>query len=128
MIASRTFRSIAEVVVPEIRSLGDAEWRECTAVVEAALAKRPAAMRRQLGMFMRILNVMSFAHTGRSISRLDHEARAAFLAKVENSPVLLLRRGFWGVRTLVFMGYYARAACATSLGYAATARGWELRR
>jgi hypothetical protein len=128
MIATRTFRSIAEVVVPETRSLTDAEWRECTSVIEAALAKRPAAMRRQLGMFLRILNVMAFVHTGRSISRLDHEARAAFLEKVENSAVLLMRRGFWGVRTLVFMGYYARAACATRLGYAAAARGWELRR
>ena len=128
MITTRTFRSIAEVVVPEIRSLTDAEWRECTGVIADALAKRPAAMQRQLGMFLRILNVMSFAHTGRSINRLDHEARAAFLAKVENSPVLLIRRGFWGVRTLVFMGYYARAACATGLGYAAAARGWELRR
>ncbi len=104
------------------------EWREFSDIIEAALAKRPAAMRRQLGMFLRILNLISFFHTGRSISKLDHERRTHFLASVENSKLLLLRRGFWGIRTLVLMGYYARTTCASRIGYAAAPRGWELRR
>lgn len=116
------------MVVPEARSLTPEEWREFGRVIEFALAKRPAAMRRQLGMFLRILNVLSFLRTGRPLSRLDPGARTAFLSSIENSRLLLFRRGFWGVRTLVFMGYYARPACATTLGYAAAARGWELRR
>lgn len=128
MTNTKTFRSIAEVVVPDTRSLSEAEWSEFAGVIDGALAKRPAALRRQLRMFLGILNLMALVHKGRFISRLDHAARTEFLAGVENSPILLFRRGFWGVRTLVFMGYYARAVCATGLGYAATPRGWELRR
>ena len=108
--------------------MSEDEWAELGATVELALAKRPAAMRRQLGMFLRILNVLSFLRTGRSLSRLDAAKRTAFLSSIENSKLLLFRRGFWGIRTLVFMGYYARAACATNLGYSAAPRGWELRR
>ena len=104
------------------------DWTQLTSTVELALAKRPAAMRRQLGMFLRILNVLAFVRTGRTLSRLDTSERTAFLASIENSKLLLFRRGFWGIRTLVFMGYYARAACATNLGYSAAASGWELRR
>ncbi len=104
------------------------DWTELTSTVELALAKRPAAMRRQLGMFLRILNVLAFVRTGRSLSRLDTSERTAFLASIENSKLLLIRRGFWGIRTLVFMGYYARAGCAVNLGYSAAPRGWELRR
>ena len=104
------------------------DWNELTKTVELALVKRPAAMRRQLGMFLRILNVLAFVRTGKSVSGLNASARTAFLSSVENSKLLLFRRGFWGIRTLVFMGYYARAACATNLGYSAAARGWELRR
>jgi hypothetical protein len=50
------------------------------------------------------------------------------LRGIENSRLLLLRRGIWGLRTLVFMGYYARPEAAAALGYAAAPRGWELRR
>ena len=127
MIRSRGFRSIAEVVVPEAVSMSAEEWREFGDVIEAALARRPAAVRRQLGAFLKILTVLCFLRHGRGLSALSAEGRTAFLAGIENSKLLLFRRGFWGIRTLVFMGYYARAACAGQLGYAAAARGWELR-
>lgn len=128
MIRTKTFASITEVVVPDARAMSAAEWREFGDVIEGALAKRPPAMRRQLGLFMKILNVLSFIRHRRSISRLSVEQRTQFLASIENSRLLLFRRGFWGIRTLAFMGYYARPGCAGSLGYAAAARGWELRR
>ena len=125
---TKTFRSIAEVVVPEARDMSAEEWGEFTAIIETALAKRPAAMRRQLGMFLRMLDIMSLARTGHTLAGLDVQRRTSFLQSVENSRLLLFRRGFWGVRTLVFMGYYARTTCAGMLGYAAASRGWELRR
>ena len=128
MTKTKTFRSIAEVVVPETRSMSEAEWGEFGVTIEHALARRPAAMRRQLGMFLRILNLLAFLRTGRSLNKLEFAQRTVFLESIENSKVLLFRRGFWGVRTLVFMGYYARPARATELGYAAMPRGWELRR
>jgi hypothetical protein len=64
----------------------------------------------------------------RSVASLSLEQRTAFLQGVESSRLLLFRRGFWGLRTLVFMGYYARPSVAATLGYAAAPRGWELRR
>ena len=42
--------------------------------------------------------------------------------------MLAVRRGFWGLRTLVFMGYYARPEAAAAIGYRADVRGWEARR
>jgi hypothetical protein len=47
---------------------------------------------------------------------------------MQYSPLPLLRRGVWGLRTLVFLGYYARADVQTTLGYRATGRGWMARR
>jgi hypothetical protein len=128
MIRTRTFRSIAEVVVPETRSMSVEEWREFEGIITMALMKRPPAMRRQLGIFLRLLNVLSFLQTGHALGNLEDRQRAEFLASIENSKLRVFRRGFWGLRTLVFMGYYARAACAGTLGYAAAPRGWELRR
>jgi len=104
------------------------EWSDFYAVIDTALSRRPASMRRQLRLFLGLLNVLAWLQHRRSLTSLSPQTRAAFLSRIENSNMLLFRRGFWGIRTLVFMGYYARPACASSLGYAATPRGWELRR
>lgn len=128
MTRTKAFRSIAAAVVPEASSLSAAGWSQLIEIVEAALAKRPPAVRRQLFLFLKILDLLSLLRHGRVVSALSSEQRAAFLSRIENSRLLLFRRGFWGLRTLVFMGYYARAGLPAELGYAADARGWQLRR
>lgn len=122
--ARPAFRALAEAVVPESRDLSDAGWAELEATVEAALAKRPASVRRQLVVFMRALDLLPLLRWGRPFRRLDPELRDRFLRAVERSPVFLVRRGFWGLRTLVFMGFYTRPEAYDAVGYSARLRGW----
>ena len=126
--STATFHAIAEAVVPETAQLSAAEWKAFEALIDTALARRPAAMRRQLGVFIRLLNLLARFRHGHSLEQLPLAQRAQFLTRIQNSRLLLFRRGFWGIRTLVFMGYYARPECAGTVGYAAAPRGWELRR
>jgi hypothetical protein len=121
------FRSLAVTIVPDAERLGDAEWSELEALVEQALAARPAAMRRQLRMFVRLLEWLPLARYGRPFTRLDVARRTRLLERVQDSPLLLLRRGFWGLRTLVLLGYYARPAASAEIGYRADPRGWSAR-
>jgi hypothetical protein len=37
----------------------------------------------------------------------------------------IIRVGFWGLRTLALLGYYARPEAAEEIGYTADRRGWE---
>jgi hypothetical protein len=122
------FRAIATTVVPEAESLTPADWEEVERIVEQAVAMRPPAVRRQLASFIRLVNLLPVARFGRTFMALDTARRARALRALESAPVLLVRRGFWGLRTLVFMGYYARPAIASSIGYRASARGWDARR
>jgi len=59
---------------------------------------------------------------------LDPARRARFLDSLQTSRLLLARRGIWGLRTLVLMGYYGRPRAAAAIGYRADPRGWEARR
>lgn len=119
-----TFRALATTIVPEAARLDEAGWAELERVVEEALAKRPAAIRRQILVFIRLLNVLPLFRRGRTLRGLDPEARRRFLRGIQDSRLLLLRRGFWGVRTLVLMGYYARPDAYEQVGYQAKLRGW----
>jgi hypothetical protein len=120
----RTFRAVARTVVPETASLDETGWTRLESIVEQALAERPARMRRQLVVFIRLIDWMAVPRHGRRFAALGAEAREALLHRLQDSPVLLLRRGFWGLRTLVFMGWYAQPATAEHIGYAAHLRGW----
>jgi len=115
-------------VVPEASALDDTAWADAEALVERTLARRPAAMQRQLVVFLRAIENLPRLRWGRPFTALGADERARFLAALEHAPILLLRRGFWGLRTLCYLGYYARPEAAAEIGYGADARGWEARR
>lgn len=123
-----TFRAVAETVVPEAASLGPEEWRDLCSVVERALAARPEATRRQVVAFLRLLEILPLVRLRGRFSRMPAERRREELERLERSGILRLRRGVWGIRTLVFMGYYTRPDVQAALGYRATAGGWSARR
>ena len=98
------------------------------AIVARAVAARPRAVQRQLVLFLILLEWVPLLRYARRLSRLDPARATKFLDRLQRAPILLLRRGFWGVRTLILMGYYGRPAAAAEIGYRADARGWEARR
>ncbi len=123
-----SFRALAATIVPEAVSLDADAWDEVERIVEDGLAARPAAIRRQLRLFVRLLDLLPVLRFGKTFRSLDPSRRTAFLLGVQDAPVLLVRRGFWGIRTLVYMGYYSRQEARDAIGYRADARGWEGRR
>ncbi|MBI1966547.1 MAG: gluconate 2-dehydrogenase subunit 3 family protein [Gemmatimonadetes bacterium] len=122
------FRAVGQTVVPEAARLTESEWAAVEDIVEQALATRPPRLQRQLVTLIRLLQWLPLFRYGRPFTALDPTHRTRFLAAIQDAPVLLLRRGFWGLRTLVLMGYYARPVAATEIGYQADPRGWEARR
>ena len=121
------FRALATTIVPEAAGLDEAGWRAVKAVVDEALAARPKALRRRLLLFIRVLSWISVARYGKRLASLDARRRASFLSSVERSRLLLVRRGFWGLRALVFLGYWTRPEAAVAIGYRARPQGWEAR-
>lgn len=125
---SPAFRAIASTVVPQATRLAPDEWEELERIVAHAIAARPARLQRQLALLLRLLEWIPLLRYGRRLSGLEPARRAAFLVSLADSRLLVLRRGIWGLRTLILMGYYGRSAAARAIGYRADARGWEARR
>ncbi len=119
------FRAIAETVVPESARLDSAGWKQLETIIGDLLLSKPASMRKQILVFIRLLNWLTVFRYGRRFTKLPPGKRTRFLSAVENSSLTLFRLGFWGLRSLVFMGYYGRPEAATEIGYTADPRGWE---
>ena len=120
-------RALGDVVLPGPNVLDQEGWEAAEAIMEAALAPRPPSVKKQLRLFLRLLNLLSLLSTGRTLRRLPGEKRAIFLAGLQRSRLAPLRRGLWGVRTLLFMGYYNQDPVRNGIGYRADPRGWAAR-
>jgi len=121
----KIFRAIVSTIVPEAAELDEKGWRELESVVAALLRSRPENIQRQLGMFLRLIQWLPLVRYGRTFTSLGQAARTRVLAHLQNDPIQKIRVGFWGLRTLVLAGYYAREDAARAIGYAASPRGWE---
>ena len=122
-----TLRAIATTVVPETASQEERVWLEMEELIARTVSSRGPLIQEQLVSFLRLAQMLPIARYGRRFTALDDRRRAAFLRSLERSPLLRLRRGFWRVRSLIFMGYYTRDDVAESIGYRAVPEGWAAR-
>jgi hypothetical protein len=95
------------------------------AQVEDLLALRPPVLRRQLQLFLRAIEWLPLVRYGHTFAGLADEQRHHVLRYLQNHPVERIRCGFWGLRTLAFLGYYGRPEGAHAIGYRPDPRGWE---
>ena len=120
-------RPLAISFVPEIAGATTAQWSELEERIAQALAARPAAVRRQLALFVRVLEAASRIRYRSGLAALDAGRRTALLGAFASSPLLLFRRGIWGLRTLVMLGWYTQPSVVSALGYRASPAGWQVR-
>jgi hypothetical protein len=109
---------VAETVTPEVADLDDENRAGMTAIVDRALFDRDASVRKQLGTFLSVIRLAPALRYGRTFAGLDRARREAVLRWFESCPIALLRQGFWGLKALVFMGYYGRTDAWAEIGYA----------
>lgn len=119
------FRAVVGTIAPGAKRLDEPSWLALEKLVEDALEIRPPALRRQLQLFLRAIEWLPFVRYGRTFTALGDEQRGRVLGYLQDHPVERVRCGFWGLRTLAFLGYYGRPESSRAIGYAPDPRGWE---
>jgi hypothetical protein len=123
----RLFRAVVRAAVPAAEAFDASGWERAETLVDEALARRPPAVRRQVVLFLRLLSFLGRLRWGRRLDALAPARVRALMAALEWAPLLVLRRGVWGVRTLAFMGCYGQREVRAEVGYRADASGWAAR-
>ncbi len=119
------FRAFVCTVVPDADQLDENGWQQLEGLVELTLRDRPLAMLRQVRLFLHVIQWFSVLRYGHRFSTLSVEKRAEILSYLQDHRVELIRCGFWGLRTIAFLGFYGRAEASRAIGYAPDRRGWE---
>lgn len=108
---------VGERIAPGIAALDPAGRKDVEALIEQAIAARPPRVGRQLALFLQVLRWAPVLRYGRTFERLSASRQDDVLRWFHDAPVRSLRQGFWGVKTLVFMGYYGRPEIGVTIGY-----------
>lgn len=122
----RFLLALARRVVPESEGMDPQAQSKFLSIIETALASRPSAMRRQVGLFLAILRWLPALRYGVPLDRLTSDRQDAALRWFQGFPVALVRKGFWGIKAMIFMGYYGRPEVGEQLHYVPSRTGNQL--
>ncbi len=111
------FELVAARIVPELASLEPERMARFIGIVDGALMDRPPELRRQFGALLGLIRWLPLLRWGTSFERLSGPQQDRVLRWVQDAPVARLRAGFWGLKTLVFMGYYGQPEVWPELPY-----------
>jgi len=119
------FELVAARIVPEVAGLDEEGLTRFVAIVDGALMERPAALRRQFGALLGLIRWLPLPRWGTPFERLSGPRQDRVLRWLQDAPASKLRAGFWGLKTLVFMGYYGQPGIWPELPYAPRLDGNE---
>jgi len=108
---------VARRVVPEVADLDQYGLKRMCVIMDRALGDRPEGVRRQFAVFLRVVRWAPALRYLRPFHKLAPGTQDAVLRWFEDCPVSLLRMGLWGLKSIVFMGYYGRTEVWEEIGY-----------
>jgi len=117
-------RPVAEAFAPPLARVGEADYAAVVGRIDLRLAMEPWALVRQIRLFVKVLYWLPLLWTGRTMAGLSAERRLAILGWLQDCPIHKLRVGVWGLRTLVFVGYYTDPNVQSQLGHRPRPEGW----
>jgi hypothetical protein len=114
---ARLLEAVARRVVPEVAELDSHGMTRFFDIIDNLLADRPEPVRRQLAGFLGLIQWLPVLRFGRPFSDLYPSRQDAVLMWLQECPIGILQKGFWGLKTTIFMGYYGQPQIGEQIGY-----------
>ena len=99
---------LAARIVPESAGAPPQVTEPLLAAVDEELRPRPRLQQFEFKLLLFAIRWMTVPFTLHRFERLPGERQDRWLGFLENAPLTLLRVGIWGLKTLVFLGYYTQ--------------------
>jgi hypothetical protein len=99
---------LAARIVPESAGAPPQVTEPLLAAVDEELRPRPRLQQLEFKLLLFAIRWMTVPFTLHRFERLPGERQDRWLSFLENAPLTPLRVGIWGLKTLVFLGYYTQ--------------------
>jgi hypothetical protein len=114
---ARLIEAVALRVVPEVAELDGTGKEQFFQLIDNLLEDRPEVVRQQLAGFLGLIRRLPMLRYGRPFEALSPSRQDAVLTWLQECPIGLLQKGFWGLKAMIFLGYYGQPEIAEQIGY-----------
>ena len=115
--AGRRFLAIQACAVPRSRAFSDAQREEGLRLVNHLLEDQPAGVHRKLIALLALIELLAWLTGGCGFPELDGARQTRVLGLLFDAPVPLLRKGFWGLNTLVKLSVFGQPSVYPDIRY-----------
>ena len=111
------FEALQQALIPRSSSFTLSQRHDARALVNSLMAQQPSDAKRKLKVFLLIIDAYSLLRFGRSFRQLTGDSQQKVLRSFFDSPISLIRKGFWGLNTIVRLSVYGQESLHKDLGY-----------
>ena len=116
---------LARRMIPQLDGADESEQRKVVQIVDDALASRAPGLQTQFKVFLKLIRFSPLVRYGKKLDSLPPEDQDKVMRGFQDSPIPKFRSGMWGLKTLIYMGYYGDPDRAGQFGYNPSLTGNE---
>ncbi len=109
--------AVIGALVPRYQRFSDNQKKEAVKLIDRILASKPKSVISKIKLFLILIEMVSVVRGGRCFKNLSPEKQKKVLNFFFDSPLPLLRKGFWGINTLAKLGVYGQPSVYDEIGY-----------
>ena len=111
------FTAIQHCLVPRSKTFSPSELENSNAIINRLLVDQDNDAKRKLSLFLWVIDLISFCRYGATFRKLNSKQQTSISHSLFDSPISLLRKGFWGLNTLSRLGVYGQKGLHDEIGY-----------
>jgi len=111
------FEAIQGCLSPKSRQFTDEQKLTSLKTIDDILSTKEAKIRFQFFTFLRVIDCISLILGFHTFKKLSDQKQKRVMQFFFDSPIGLLRKGFWGLNTLAKMGVYGQESVYKEIGY-----------
>lgn len=112
-----TFQGIQNISVPRIKKYNAQQRKETIQEVESFLKEKSPLIKLKIALFLAIIEIVSMLRFHSRVHKLSDQNGVTLLNSFCNSPIPIMRKGFWGISTLAKLSVYSLDYVQKDLGY-----------
>lgn len=104
-------------LVPRFQKFSIDQKEEAHHLISRILFPKPKSVVYKIIFFLLLIDAVSILSGGRTFKNLSPSKKNRVLNFFFDSPIPLLRKGFWGLNTLAKLGVYGQPSVYDEIGY-----------
>lgn len=111
------FEAIQNCLVPRSVRFRPEQKTRSTELINQILSDKPALIHLKIAVFLCVIDAISVVFGLQFFRYLPATKQNQVMRFFFDSPIALLRKGFWGLSTLAKMGVYGQPSVYDEIGY-----------